>query len=204
MNEEKQLVIIGAGGHGRVSQDIAKYTYRKIVFLDDADVKHSNIKLVGKLDDCKKYIHNSDFFVAIGNNFVREKFFCELKELGATIVSLIHPNSVIAQGVNVGIGSIIMAGVVINADANIGYGCIINTCSSVDHDCVIGDFCHVSIGCHLAGTVNVGRRTFIGAGATVINNVNICTECMIGAGAVVVKSIDKSGTYVGIPAKELK
>ena len=35
----------------------------------------------------------------------------------------------------------------------------------------------------------------------VINNIDICSDCMIGAGAVVVKNIDKSGTYVGVPAK---
>ena len=202
MNTEKQLVIIGAGGHGRVAQDIAKYTYSKIVFLDDADVMHENVVLVGKTKDYVKYIENSDFFVAIGNNSVREKVTKMIKSSGANIVSLIHSNAVISNSVNIGVGSIVMAGAVINANADIGCGCIINTCSSVDHDCTIDDFCHISIGTHLAGTVQVGARTFIGAGATVINNIDICADCMIGAGAVVVKDIEKSGIYVGVPAKE--
>ena len=31
----------------------------------------------------------------------------------------------------------------------------------------------------------------------------ICENCVVGAGAVVVKDIEHSGTYVGVPAKEL-
>ena len=200
MNTDKQLVIIGAGGHGRVAQDIANNTYSKIVFLDDSDVRHESIELVGKTKDYVRYISDSDFFVAIGNNAVRKKIFCMLKDAGANIVSLIHSDAVVSNSVNIGAGSVVMAGAVINANANIGEGCIINTCSSVDHDCIIGDFCHISVGSHLAGTVKVGSRTFIGAGATVINNIDICDDCMIGAGAVVVKDIEKRGTYVGVPA----
>ena len=200
MNTEKQLVIIGAGGHGRVAQDIANYTYSKIVFLDDSDIKHENVVLVGKTKDYIKYIGNSDFFVAIGNNSVREKVSKMIESSGANIVSLIHTGAIISNSVNIGAGSMVMAGAVINANANIGAGCIVNTCSSIDHDCTIDEFCHISVGAHLAGTVQVGARTFIGAGATVINNIDICADCMIGAGAVVVKDIEKSGTYVGVPA----
>ncbi|NCB27497.1 MAG: acetyltransferase, partial [Bacteroidia bacterium] len=57
---------------------------------------------------------------------------------------------------------------------------------------------------HLCGTVNIGAGTFIGAGATVINNITICEGCMIGAGATVIKSIEESGTYVGVPARNIK
>jgi acetyltransferase-like isoleucine patch superfamily enzyme len=53
----------------------------------------------------------------------------------------------------------------------------------------------------LCGTVNVGRHTWIGAGATVINNIDICSNCTIGAGTVVIKNIEKSGTYIGVPAR---
>ena len=35
------------------------------------------------------------------------------------------------------------------------------------------------------------------------NNVTITNNCVIGAGAVVVKDIKESGTYIGIPVKEL-
>ena len=96
-----------------------------------------------------------------------------------------------------------MAGTVINSGTNIGKGCIINTCSSVDHDCLIGDFVHVSVGSHICGTVCIEAETWIGAGAIVSNNINIFRDCIIGAGAVVIDDINESGTYVGVPAKEI-
>ncbi len=198
----KQLVIIGASGHGKVVADIARCNgYDKIVFLDDnKDAKScgkydvvGTTELIGTLND--------EFFVAIGNPVVREKIFAQLKQAGKDVATLIHPASVIGEDVSIDEGTVVMAGAVINPCTTIGRGCVINTCSSVDHDNVIADFVHVSVGSHLAGTVNVGERTWIGAGATVSNNIDITSDCMIGAGAVVVKDIKDSGTYVGVPAK---
>jgi sugar O-acyltransferase (sialic acid O-acetyltransferase NeuD family) len=197
----KQLMIIGASGHGKVVADIAKKNgYDDISFLDDNEAltECGGHPVIGKSSD---YENNScDIFVAIGNAKIRQR----IQERLDHVVTLIHPNAVIAEGVEIGIGTVIMAGAVINPDVKIGKGCIINTCSSVDHDCVIQDYAHISVGAHIAGTCNIGERTWIGAGATVSNNVNICADCMIGAGAVVVKDIKEAGTYVGSPARRIK
>lgn len=197
----KKLIIIGAGGHGRVVSEIAKLNgYEKIDFLDDSDKQTS----VGKEADYIKYIGYNDFIVAIGNNTVRMKIQSDLIKNGANIVSLVHPNAIVSESVSIGKGTVVMAGAVINARAVIGDGVIINTCASVDHDCKIGDFSHISVGARICGTVVVGKCTWIGAGATVINNINICGGTMVGAGAVVIKNIDKNGTYIGVPAVKIK
>lgn len=200
----KKLIIIGAGGHGRVIADIAsKCNYSEILFLDDHAVTNEKVFVVGKTNDYMQFKKQGEFIIAIGNNLIREKIFNQLFENDICMATLIHPDAVVGNDVVIASGTVVMAGAVINSGTTIGKGCIINTCSSVDHDCKISDFCHISVGSHLAGTVKVGERTFIGAGATVINNVDICNDCMIGAGAVVVKNIEKSGTYVGVPAKAL-
>ncbi len=172
-------------------------------FLDDDISRKSclNYPVIGVSTDAEKYI-NADFFVAIGNPKVREKV--QEKLAGMNIVSLVHPDAVIAPDVAIGRGVAVMAGVVINPGTSIGEGCIINTGATVDHDNRIEDFVHVSVGCHLAGTVTVGKSTWIGAGTVVSNNVNICGGCMIGVGAVVVKDISEPGTYVGVPAKRIE
>lgn len=197
------LVIIGAGGHGRVVADIAKKSgvYKNILFLDDSDTNNDKVCVSGMVKDYYKYIEGHDFVVAIGNNQVRERIQRELQDKNVCFATLIHPNACIGDGVVVGTGSVVMAGAVINSCAIIGEGVIVNTCSSVDHDCTVGAFSHISVGAHLAGTVNVGARVFVGAGATVINNINICDDCMIGAGATVVKNICAAGVYKGVPAK---
>ena len=201
MRNKHQLVIIGAGGHGRVVSDIARKSgYTQQIFLDDMDIPG----VAGKIEDHCRYIDDAVFFVAIGNGEIRNRVHNMIKDNGATVISLIHPNAVVSDDVIVGNGSVVMAGAVINTGAVLGEGVIVNTCASVDHDCKIGDYAHISVGAHVCGTVGIGSHTWIGAGATVINNVNIGSECMIGAGAVVIQNIDKPGTYVGVPARKLK
>lgn len=199
----KQLIIIGAGGHGRVAADIARLRgYEEVAFLDDQKVE--NVNQIGCVADFKKYIGKADFFVGIGSNNPRRAVFEKLEKGGAKIINLIHPAAVVAADVVFGKGIAVMAGAVINTGSRIENGAIINTCASVDHDCAVGAFSHVSVGSHLAGTVAVGENTFIGAGATVINNITICGGCTIGAGAVVVKNIQETGIYAGVPCRRTK
>lgn len=200
----KKLIIIGAGGHGKVVCDIAQKlnVYKSIAFLDDANIKEiMGVSVVGKVSDAEKFINKADIFVAIGNNKVRKDFIEKLISMGASIPVLVHPNAVIGSHVEIGVGSVVMAGAVINPCVQIGKGVIVNTCASIDHDSVVGDFCHISIGSRVAGTVNIGENCFLGAGAVTKNNVSICADCVVGAGAVVVKNIEEKGTYVGVPAK---
>lgn len=196
----KRLVIIGASGHGKVIADIAiKNGYKDIVFLDDNESINecAGFPVIGNTNLAKTL--DGDKIVAIGNAQIREKI---QKDIIA--VSLVHPDAVISRRVKMGIGTVIMAGVVINSDVTIGNGCIINTGASVDHDCVVGDFSHISVGAHVSGTCRIGNRTWVGAGSIVSNNIDICGDCMIGAGTVVVNNINKSGVYIGVPAKKIK
>lgn len=198
----KRLVIIGASGHGKVIADIArKNGYKEIVFLDDDESVHEcgGYPVIGKSSEAGTI--DADIIIGIGNAGVRKTIQESVDK--NKIVTLIHPDAVVAEDVVMGAGTVVMAGAVINPGTHIGKGCIINTCSSVDHDCKVGDYVHISVGSHLCGTVSVGNETWIGAGATVSNNVNICSDCMIGAGAVVIKDIKESGTYVGVPVKRV-
>lgn len=199
----RKLAIIGASGHGKVVADIArKNGYKEIVFLDDDESIHEcgDYPVIGKSSEAGTI--DADIIVGIGNTGIRKRIQESIPE--EKLVTLIHPDAVVAENVAIGAGTVVMAGSVINPGVRIGKGCIINTCSSVDHDCVVGDYVHIAVGSHLCGTVSVGDGTWIGAGAIVINNVSICPDCMIGAGAVVIKDIYKEGTYVGIPAEKIR
>ena len=193
----RRIVIIGAGGHGKVVADIARQYYEQIDFLDD----NPKSNVIGPVSDYVNYL-DRDFFVAIGNNEVREKVIKKLKN--TNIVSLVHKNAVVANDVIIGEGTVVVAGAVINPGTVIGNGCIINTCSSVDHDCEVGDFSHISVGVHLAGAVKVGKYVFVGAGAIIKNNIEICDNVVVGAGAVVINNIEENGTYIGVPARKMR
>lgn len=198
-----RLIIIGAGGHGKVIADNAiKNGYTDICFVDDhATGNCMGFPIVGtgadvsSLDDGK-----TDFIIGVGSNAIRKQI---AQAHDVNWVTLIHPSAQIAMHVSVGKGTVVMANAVINACAAVGEHCIINTGAIVEHDNVIGDYVHISPAAALGGTVRVGELTHVGIGAVVRNNISICGMCAIGAGAVVVRDIDHCGTYIGVPVKEM-
>lgn len=199
------LIIIGAGGHGKVCLDIAlkMHQWNEIYFLDD-NVDHGTClghKIVGSSKDAIKYKDNSDFFVAIGDNKTREKVLSNLIQEEYSIATLIHRQSIINSFVSIGIGTVVMAGTVINSDTKIGIGCILNTNSTIEHDNLIHDYVHISPGVNLAGNVSIGERSWIGIGSTVINNISVASDVQFGGSALVVKDIEVEGIYVGSPVR---
>ncbi len=204
-----KLLIIGASGHGKVIADVAlkMNKWKSIAFLDDDEsIKFSmGIEVIGKSDDAftKTHIKDCDIFVGVGNNTTREKIQEKLEAKGASIPTIIHPNAVVGEQVEILSGTVVMAGVVINCSTSIGKGCIINTGATIDHDCLIDDYVHISPGAHLAGTVKIGQGSWLGIGSIVSNNVTITSKCKVGAGAVVVKDLVEAGTYVGIPVRKI-
>lgn len=204
---KNKLIIIGASGHGKVIADIAlklnKWT--SIAFLDDDESKNMSMGLnvIGKTMDAFKYKDVADFFVAIGDNTIREKVQNMLLDGKLSITTLIHPNASIGTDVEIDTGTAVMAGVVINSSTRIGKGCIINTSSNIDHDNIIEDFVHISPRVSLAGTVKVGKNNWIGTGSVISNNITMCEGCQIGAGALVINSISEPGVYLGVPARKL-
>ncbi len=207
LNEQKKtnrLIIVGSGGHGKVVADIAlKNGYTDINFVDDNEVGACmGFPIIGKCCDLEKLNDGkTDFIIGIGNNRIR-KSIAERYEVNW--ISLVHPSVQIAFQVSFGVGSVIMAGAVINPCVSIGKHCIINTHAIVEHDNIIKDFAHISPNAVLGGTVYIDELTHIGIGATVKNNIFIHRECIVGAGAVVVKDIERTGTYVGVPARKIK
>ena len=193
-----KLLIIGAGGHGKVVADTAEASgYLDIAFLDQLWPEHKTTgrwKIVGKSTqlDVRQ-------FCAVGNNDIRARIFAE-RHLNDSPV-LIHPSAVLSPSVKIGAGSLIVAGSVMNADASIGRGVILNTSCSVDHDCIIGDFVHISPGAHLGGNVRVGDGTWIGIGAVVREGIRIGKNVIVAAGAAVVSDIEDGERVGGVPAR---
>jgi sugar O-acyltransferase, sialic acid O-acetyltransferase NeuD family len=202
----KNVIIIGASGHGKVIADIIKCSGDNVFgFLDDNEAlagTTSGAPLLGKIEIYTQY-NDIEFIVAIGGSAIREKIVAKM--VNVQWYTAIHPTAVISKlDTVIGEGTAIMANAVINPGTTIGKHCIINTGAVVDHDNSIGDYSHISVGAKLAGTVEIGKHTWIGVGAAVSNNISICDGCLVGAGAVVVKDIKENGTYVGIPARKIK
>ncbi len=198
-----RLIIIGAGGHGRVLADLAlKLGYRDIAFLDDrACGLCMGFPILGTTGQIRRFDDgNTGFVIGVGNNEIRKKI---AEGCPVNWVSLIHPSAQIGAGVSIGPGTVVLAGAVINACADVGSHCVLNTGAIVEHDSVLGDYVHICPGAALGGSVRVGHLTQVGIGAAVRNNIRVCGGCVLGAGAVAVKDITVRGTYVGVPARKL-
>jgi len=201
----KQVIIIGASGHGKVIADIVISSGDTVLgFLDDGKKKGTDIigfDVLGTTDD---YINfpNAEFVIAIGNPDIRKRI---AEKLPVKWYTAIHPRATISKlDVSIGEGTVIMANAVVNPSAKIGKHCIINTGAIVEHDNHLADYVHLSPNATLAGIVTVGEGTHIGAGATTKQVINIAANCTIGAGAVIVKDITESGVYAGTPARRIK
>jgi sugar O-acyltransferase (sialic acid O-acetyltransferase NeuD family) len=202
---DKGCLIIGAGGHGKVIADIMLCQGMKVLgFLDDnpptIGQRILGLPVLGNGENLMDFGLDG-VVVGVGDNTSRHKIVqrMELYDTPAWITAL-HPKATVANSVQIGAGTVIMAGVIVNPDTIIGRHAIINTGATVDHDCLVGDFAHIAPGVHLAGGVRVGASTLIGIGATVIPYCTIGTGVTVGAGAVVVKDIPDGVTAKGIPA----
>lgn len=168
----KNLIILGAGGHGRVVAEAAELDERwsKISFLDDRDdiERINNFEVVGKLNDFANLVEKYDYaFVAIGNNEKRVDLINRLIITGFIVPVITHPGAYVSKYSKLGMGSVILPGAVVNTNSNIGKGCIVNINSCVDHDCDIGDGVHISSGAVIRSMSKIGMFSFIGAGACV-------------------------------------
>lgn len=198
----RQVIIVGAGGHAKVVADIVRLSGSEIAgFLDDRDpAELSDYNVLGKISDIMSFSDTCEFIPGIGNNKIRQRI---METYPVHWCSAIHPTAVLSDSVTVQGGTVIMANAVINSGSMIGRGVIINTAATVDHDNILHDYVHLSPGVHLAGTVEIGCRSWVGIGGIVINNVMICADCTIGAGSVVLKDIEQAGVYVGVPAHKV-
>lgn len=165
------LLIMGAGGHGRVVKEVAEATgkYKRIAFLDDsydgANPAATCTSVVGKLSDYEKYITSfSHTFVAIGNPTIRNQWQVRLATVGYQMPILIHPDAYISPSAVAEIGTVIMPKVVIQSNVRIGKGCIISAGAVVDHDAVVGDYCHINAGAIVSAETVVGFGTKVDYG----------------------------------------
>lgn len=206
------IVLIGAGGHGKVVLDAIRLEGRhRVVGFLDADPSLLNSSVAGvpvlggpNLLDKLAARKIKGVFVSIGDNRTRDNYMAEAEAAGLELVSAVHPKSIVADSAAIGRNVLIAAGAIVSVDASISDGAIINTAASVDHECTIGRCAHVAPGARLAGRVAVGEQAFVGLGAMVIQCLTIGDQATVGAGAVVRQDVPAGVTVVGVPARAIR
>lgn len=182
------LMILGAGGHGRTLCEMAKLLgYEDIVFLDDntSPFHDTNKLIIGKISELTSHINKAkSIAIGIGNNKVREQLFGQLTSLGIHPEILIHPFAFVSPSATIADGSVVLAGAVVGANAKLGAGTIVNSHSTVDHDSILGDFAQLGVGVHLAGNAVIGKSAFLQAGTVGGYNAKVDDYSVCPAGTI--------------------
>ena len=158
---KRSLLILGAGGHGKVVAEVAKDCgYEEIAFLDD-----NSDEAIGKISEMQKFTSlYKEAFVAIGNNQVRGEILTQLKTAGYEIPVLIHPSAYISRTARLRKGTVVEPKAIVNANADIGEGCIISVGTIVDHDTKLEEYVHINAGAIVKACTTVKQFQKIDAG----------------------------------------
>lgn len=214
--KEKQLILVGGGGHCKAVIDVAMAAERPIMGIIDESLAIDDsvvgVSVIGRDNDIKEIVakhgDSVEFLITVGHiksSAIRVRIANAITLAGGAFATpLIAPSAHIAIGAQVGRGTVVMHNAVVNTHATIGDNSIINTGAIVEHDCTVGDFVHISTGAIVNGMSTIGNDCFIGSHATVVNGKHIANDVVVGAGATVTCNITQPGTYCGTPAKQIK
>lgn len=192
--QAKSCILIGAGGHARVVQELAELCGANIVgvcdpkFEDTAEQQWNGLRVLGG----DAYLAETDptsvlLLNGVGmlpGNGIRKTVYDRFTQMGFRFPPLLHPFAWVSTSASICDGAQIMAGVVVQPGARIGENTIVNTRSSIDHDSYLGANCHLAPGAILCGDVRIGDSSFIGAGATVVQAVIVAPGRVIKAGSL--------------------
>lgn len=210
------FVIWGAAGHALVLNDLISQNGDKLIafFDNNKEIKTpiEDVPLLGDFHDFKNWIErernisNIEFLVAIGGARGKDRYDIQndLLKYGLASTILIHPKAYIANNVELGDGTQVLAQACVAPSVTVGKACIINHRASIDHECVLFNGVHIAPGATLCGCVEIGEFSFIGAGAVILPRVKIGKNSIIGAGSVVIKDVPDFCTVVGNPARIIK
>lgn len=208
--KQKNLILVGGGGHCKSVIDVAESAgYNILGILDmpeDVGKQVLDYKVIGTDDDIPLYVDKAEFIITVGqikSPATRKTIAERIENAGGKFATIIAADAYISKYAEVGEGSVIMHRAFLNAEAKVGKHSIINTLTNLGHEVNVGDFCHLSTGVMVCGNARIEDSVFIGSQSVINQGVNIIEGTVIGSMTCVNKTISESGTYVGIPAKKI-
>jgi UDP-perosamine 4-acetyltransferase len=208
--QDRPVVLLGAGGHARVMAEALALADRHLAgHVATAAAADSRIgNYLGNDNILPELVMTCDF--AIGFGFVdacgarrRAGLLARLRDIGATLACITHPNALISPSALMASGTFVAMGAMVGTGARVGRGSIVNTGAIIDHDSQLGENGHMGTGARLAGGVTCGDDVLIGAGAVVRQGLTVGAGAIVGAGAVVIRNVAAGDTVVGNPARPI-
>lgn len=207
----KSLIIIGAGGMGRVFFDMAKesfgYESDYVIkgYVDDnihaLDEFENYPPIIGTIVDYK--IEKDDIFICSIGGKVRRHCMEMILAKGGNFMTMIHKSARIGNNVFLGKGNLIGAFTTIAADAYIGNYNFIQSNIIIGHDVVIGNWNRIDSYVMCVGGIKIGDENMIHTAAVLNHNVIVGNNTHIGACSFVTRNVEDGITVVGNPARRI-
>ena len=184
----KKLIIIGAGGLGRMTLEAALSLGYICAFVDDDTTLKDvcNIEVLGTIDKLPRYVDEYKYCIcAIGNNAIREKFNAYASSLGYEIPNIIHPSAYVSPYAKIGYGNIFLNNVCVQNSAILGNGVVVAANSEIHHDCEVGDYALIYSCSTVRTNTKIGKRVKIGSTVSISNGAIVSDDVVIEDGEVV-------------------
>ncbi|SCF29582.1 acetyltransferase [Micromonospora mirobrigensis] len=210
------LVIVGAGGHGRevlgiadaINRAAADVRWRVVGFVDDrpgeADLKRIqrlDVAYLGPIGALADQPEDTHVVLGIGAPAVRREIDGRIRGYGLPAASLVHPCADVGRDCEFHEGLVVAAGARVTTNVRLGRHVHVNMNATVAHDCVLGDFVSVNPLAAVSGNCRLGSGVMIGTNAAVVQGLTIGSGSTVGAGACVVRDVPEAVVVKGVPAR---
>ena len=208
------LVIVGAGGFGRETLDVAEAmnaaatgepVWEILGVVDDSPselnlerLRDRGVPFLGALEDLPS---NAAVAIGVGSPQTRRGIAERLAGPGSSFATLIHPTAVIGSRSTLGEGSIVCALVSLGTNVTVGHQVHLNPGCVIGHDTELADFVSINPAAAISGDCRIGARTLIGVAGVVINQVTVGADAVVGGSACVVRDVPPGSTVKGVPAR---
>ena len=170
---KKKLLLVGAGGFGRMVAEQAMLQY-DCAFVDDGQVVGTEIcgiLVVGGTTDLPKLRKEYALLVVgIGNNKFRAQVYEKAKSLGYIFPNIIAPSAYISPYAKIGCGCVILQNACIQNGSIVGDGVLMNAGTEVHCGGTVEDYVLLYTNSTVRTGAKVGRCARIGGNVTICNN----------------------------------
>ena len=178
-DSRRNVVIIGAGDHGRGALEILREARpprrsargarlpRRCAGETRADARRTAGAGRPRRGSAITIVPASAYVIGIADTRIKQAIVERVGDWSVSFVSLVHPPAFVAHGVRIAPGALINAGATIAYDTMIEEHTTVNLNATVGHDCVLGRFSTVAPGANIAGRVRLGEGCDVGLNATV-------------------------------------
>lgn len=203
----KDLIIVGAGGLGRKVfvclrrlNTNGKWNIRG--FIDDdsnaLDGKKCDLNIIGAISDWKP-TENQVFVMGISDPHTKHLVSDKLIAKGAKFETIVSPDVIMGDYVEIGEGSVIMTPYNIESGAQIGKFVTLLG-STIALDGRLGDYSTTGGFANLT-FANIGKEVYVGSHAVVLSHVTVGDGAYIGVGSIVIKDVPAYAQVYGNPAR---